>query len=118
MKVPGDLYVPNKINAIEPRPLRVAAGAAVRPLPGAAADVGGEATAGQADVRLTSSARNLATMQESLRALPQVDELRVAAVKQRLQDGTYEIDPQRIADRLLRLEADLSRAGPFDSPLK
>jgi anti-sigma28 factor (negative regulator of flagellin synthesis) len=47
-----------------------------------------------------------------------VDEVRVAAVRQRLQDGSYEIDPQRIADRLLRLEADLARAAPFDPSLK
>ena len=51
--------------------------------------------------------------------MPAVDELRVSAVKQRLQDGSYEIDPQRIADRLLRLEEDLSRATPFErSPVK
>lgn len=118
MKVPGEIYVPNKINGIEPRPLRVAAGSPVRPVPGAAADAGGGTSSGQADVRLTSAARNLSAIQESLKALPAIDELRVAAVRQRLQDGSYEIDPQRIADRLLRLEDDLARVGPFDSPLK
>jgi anti-sigma28 factor (negative regulator of flagellin synthesis) len=32
----------------------------------------------------------------------------VAAVRQRLDDGSYQIDPQRIADKLLRMERDLA----------
>ena len=68
---------------------------------------------------ITGAARGLAAIEESLRELPAVDELRVAAVKQRLQDGSYQIDPQRVADRLLRMESDLSRAAPLGaSPLK
>lgn len=117
MKVPGESFVPNKISGLEPRPTRVASVAGVRAAPGSTSASGGDHAAG-ADVRLTSAARNLSAIEESLRALPAVDELRVAAVKQRLQDGSFEIDPQRIADRLLHLEDDLARAAPFDSPLK
>ncbi len=117
MKVPGESFVPNKINAVEPRTARVAPASGVRPATGASTP-GGEQASGGADVRLTHAARNLSAIEESLRASPAVDELRVAAVKQRLQDGSYEIDPQRIADRMLRLESDLARALPFDSPLK
>jgi anti-sigma28 factor (negative regulator of flagellin synthesis) len=40
-------------------------------------------------------------------------------VKQRLQDGGYEIDPQRVADKLLRMEGDLARLAPLEgNPLK
>jgi negative regulator of flagellin synthesis FlgM len=116
MKVPGESFVPNKILGLEPRPARVTPASGVRP-PAAATSGKGEEQSG-ADVRFTDSARKLAALEESLRALPAVDELRVAAVKQRLQDGTYEIDPQRIADRLLRMEADLAKAAPFDPTLK
>jgi len=117
MKVPGESFVPNKINGLEPRPARVAPASGIR-APAGATGAGSEQASGGADVKLTHAARNLAAIEESLRALPAVDELRVSAVKQRLQDGSYDIDPQRIADRLLRLEGDLARALPFDSPLK
>lgn len=118
MKVPGESVVSNKINGLEPRPTRVTPGSGVRALAGAARGAGGERTPAS-DVQLTGAARNLAAIEESLRAMPAVDELRVASVKQRLQDGSYEIDPQRVADRLLRLEEDLARATPFErSPVK
>jgi negative regulator of flagellin synthesis FlgM len=118
MKVPGESFVSSKINGLEPRPTRVTPGSAVRPLPGATTGAGSEKPASGDDVVLTSAARKLAAAEESVRNMPVVDELRVAAIRQRLQDGSYEIDPQRIADRLLRMEDDLARARPFDSPLK
>lgn len=119
MKVPGDSIVSNKINGLEPRPARVTATSGVRALPGATAGPGQEAAQSESSVKLTDASRNLTTIADSLRAMPAVDELRVAAVKQRLQDGTYEIDPQRVADRLLRLESDLARVAPLErNPLK
>lgn len=118
MNVPGESLVSSKIHGLEPQPTRVTPGSAVRPSAGASTAPGGETAAGDDDVFLTSAARKLAAVEESVRAMPVVDDLRVAAVKQRLEDGRYKIDPQRIADRLLRLEADLARATPFDSPLK
>jgi len=118
MKVPGESFVPNKINGLEPRAARVAPTTAVRPAAGSASGAGNDSPGNAADVRLTHAARNLSAIEESLRNAPAVDELRVSAVKQRLQDGSFEVDPQRIADRLLRLEQDLARTAPFDSPLK
>lgn len=119
MKVPGESVVSNKINGLEPRPTRVTPGSGVRALAGVARGAGGNSPPASSDVQLTGAARNLAALEESLRAMPAVDELRVATVKQRLQDGSYEVDPQRVADRLLRLEEDLARATPFErSPVK
>jgi negative regulator of flagellin synthesis FlgM len=119
MKVPGEHLVPNKINVLEPKLARVTPAAATRALPGATADAGSDSATTSSDVHLTGAARSLAAIEQSLRALPAVDELRVAAVQQRLHDGSYEIDPQRVADRLLRLESDLARVAPFDgNPLK
>lgn len=120
MKLPGDSVVANKINGLEAKPARIAATPAVNRraggAPGAAAD--GAADAGT-DVHLTGAARGLAQLEQSLRAQPAVDAARVAAVKERLQNGSYEVDPQRIADRLLRLDSDLARALPFEkNPLK
>jgi negative regulator of flagellin synthesis FlgM len=116
MKVPGENFVPSKISGVEPKPVRVAATPAVRATRDATTGAGEAATTGT-DVHLTGAARNLATIEQSLRALPAVDELRVSAVKQRLQDGSYEIDPQRTADRLLRMEGDLARLAPLDASL-
>lgn len=121
MKVPGESIVSNKIVGLEPRPARVTAGSPVRAVPGATTGPGQDPAAAAADasVKLTHASRNLTALADSLRDMPAVDELRVAAVKQRLQDGTYEIDPQRVADRMLRLESDLERASPLDrNPLK
>lgn len=118
MKVPGEIFVASKITGVEPKPLRVAAAGAVR---GArdTATAASDAPATGTDVHLTGAARGLAAIEQSLRALPAVDELRVSAVKQRLQDGSYQVDPQRVADRLMRMEADLARLAPLESsPLK
>lgn len=118
MKVPGENFVASKITGVEPKPLRVAAAAGVRGTRDVAAAAADSSAAGT-DVHLTGAARGLAAIEQSLRALPAVDELRVSAVKQRLQDGSYEVDPQRVADRLLRMEADLARLAPLEaSPLK
>jgi negative regulator of flagellin synthesis FlgM len=116
MKVPGEHAVANKINVMESKPARVSPGSAVRTLAGSTSGAGSESAASAPDVQLTGAARGLAAIEQSLRALPAVDELRVSAVKQRLQDGSYQIDPQRVADRLLRLESDLAPLGA--GPLK
>lgn len=115
MKVPGDAFVPTKINGLETKPPRIAPGSAVRLTPETASGKGGEIAAESTDVHVTGAARNLAALEQSLRSLPAIDELRVAAVKQRLQEGRYEIDPQRVADRLLRLDSDLANASPVDA---
>jgi negative regulator of flagellin synthesis FlgM len=122
MKIPGDSAVPSKINGLETKPARIAPAATVSRRGGEAApEVAAarpEADA-DADVKLTGAARNLAAIEQSVRNLPAVDELRVAAVKERLKSGSYEIDPQRVADKLLRLESDLQRAEPLErSPLR
>jgi flagellar biosynthesis anti-sigma factor FlgM len=115
MKVHGEPLVPNKISGLEPKAARVSAAAAVRPAAGAATGAGDHAGTAAAEVHLTGASRNLAALEQSLRAMPAVDELHVAAVKQRLQEGQYSIDAQRSADRLLRMEADLAQALPLES---
>ena len=121
MKLPGDSVVANKINGLEAKPARIAATPAVNRRAGAAPEAAadsGPADAGT-DVRLTGAARGLAALEQSLLAQPAVDQARVAAVKERLQKGSYEVDPQRIADKLLRMDGDLARALPLEkNPLR
>ena len=59
-------------------------------------------------VSLTSSAQLLQKLEEILAAAPASDAKRIAALKEAIDSGTYEIDAATIADRLIRMEQDLS----------
>ena len=119
MKLPGDSLVSNKVSGVDAKPVRVASAGAVHKRLEQSAGKAGSSAASEADVHLTGASRNLAAIEQSLKEMPAVDELRVSAVRQRLTSGDYKIDPQRVADRLLSLERDLGRAAPLDdSPLK
>lgn len=69
-----------------------------------AADTG---AASSDTVELTSSAKLLERLDKTLAALPVVDSNRVAAVKQAIENGDYEIDADAIADAMIRLEQSL-----------
>src|SRR5690606_41916251 len=98
MKVPGESFVPNKINGLEPRPARVAPASGIR-APAGATGAGSEQAAGGADGKLTQAARNLAAIEESLRALPAADDLAARACKQALHADAEPTHPQRTATR-------------------
>jgi len=56
------------------------------------------------DVQITGAARQLATLEQTLRDLPAVNETRVAQITNSIEQGTYTVHPQQIADRLIQLE--------------
>ena len=119
MKLPGENLVSNKVNGVESKPVRVASATAVHKRLEQSAGRAGSSAAPESDVHLTGASRSLAAIEQSLRDMPAIDELRVSVVKQRLSSGDYRIDPQRVADRLLSIERELGRAAPLeDSPLK
>ena len=66
------------------------------------------AAAASDTVSLTSSAQLLQKLEEILAAAPASDAKRIAALKDAIDSGTYEIDAATIADRLIRMEQDLS----------
>lgn len=113
MKLPGEIAVPSRVNGIEAKPVRVASSATVQRRLDQAP---GQTSAGESssDVQLSGRAQQLSGIEQALRALPAVNEQRVAEVRQRLESGDYEVDPQRVADKLLHLEADLERVNPLD----
>jgi negative regulator of flagellin synthesis FlgM len=117
MKLPGDILVSTKVNGVDSKPVRVASAGAVHKRFEQSAGKAGSSAAAESDVHLTGASRNLAAVEQSLRELPAVDEARVSAVRQRLADGDYKVDPQRVADRMLSLERDLGRAAPFEDSL-
>jgi len=70
------------------------------------ADVSSAATG---DVHITDSASQLATLEQTVRSLPAVDEARVAQFRTAIEQGTYTVQPQQIADQLMQLERSLSQ---------
>jgi negative regulator of flagellin synthesis FlgM len=119
MKLPGDILVSNKVSGVDSKPVRVASAGAVHKRLEQSAGKAGSSAAPESDVHLTGAGRQLAAIEQSLREMPAVDEARVSAVRQRLSSGDYRVDSQKVADRLLGLERDLTRNAPLeDSPLK
>jgi negative regulator of flagellin synthesis FlgM len=58
-------------------------------------------------VRITQSGLLMSKLEEIVQRTPVVDQDRVAAIKEALASGKYELDDQRVADRMLRLEREL-----------
>jgi negative regulator of flagellin synthesis FlgM len=108
----GSAVVTNKIGSggIDNRPSQVGAGAIKRgggaPVKTDAAAV--ETKAGEG-VHITDSAKQLAALEQAIRSLPDVDEARVNEIRQAITDGSYEVSPSRIAEKLVRLEQELQQ---------
>ncbi len=66
-------------------------------------------TGGAQDVQITGAARQLATLEQTLRDLPAVNETRVAQITNSIEQGTYSVHPAEIADRLIQLEQALGQ---------
>jgi negative regulator of flagellin synthesis FlgM len=64
--------------------------------------------AASSPVRITDQARQLAALEQALNDVPAVNESRVEAIRLALETGQYEVNPERIADKLLRTERELS----------
>ena len=58
-------------------------------------------------VSITQSGLLMSKLEELVQGTPVVDHERIATIKDSLASGTYEIDDQRTADRLLKFERDV-----------
>ncbi len=56
-------------------------------------------------VSLTDTATNLQKINQTINALPVVDTQRVESIRQAIANGSYEIDPQSTAEKMLGFEA-------------
>jgi len=70
-----------------------------------AATVASKSNASTADgVSITDSARQLAALEQAIKNVPDVNEAKVAKTRAAIADGTYQVAPSRIADKLLNME--------------
>ena len=104
----------NKISGLSSDPAPVGAG---RPAPnardaasgGSSAATANPATEPSGNVHITDSASQLATLEQTLRSMPAVDEARVAQFRTAIDQGTYAVQPQHVADQLMQLEHSLGQ---------
>ena len=85
-----------------------------RPVPRPQDTVGGGASTstgtsqdGSQSVQITGTARQLAQLEQKVRDLPAVNQDRVSQIRASIEQGTYTVRPQHIADQLLSLEQSL-----------
>ena len=92
------------------RPAPVSTGRATA---GTQAGSGGAApaVAEPSSVHITESAGQLAALEPVIRRLPAVDDARVAAVRSAIEQGTYTVSPDDIADHLMQFEQSLEALG-------
>lgn len=88
-------------------------GPAKSPQPGGGPGAGEQASAPPpADtVNITSQAQQLRQLEADIAGQPVVNRERVEAVRQAINEGRFEVDAQRIADRLISLERALNDAS-------
>lgn len=95
-KIDGNFPVAQTLRAVGPASKAgVSADAPARPVE--AAD----------SLKLTGEATHLQAIERELSAAPAIDAQRVQAVRDSLQNGTYRIDPDAIASRMLDLDQQL-----------
>jgi negative regulator of flagellin synthesis FlgM len=105
--------VASKINGIDSAQIAsIGAGRAVQsPKDAVSGGANSETTSqdGSQNVQITGTARRLADLEQQVRDLPAVNETRVSQVRNAIEQGTYTVRPQHVADQLMSLERDLRR---------
>lgn len=69
--------------------------------PGTESPVGSQSPATGDTVNLSSEAQDIARIQRALAQLPDIDEARVQEIRNQIESGTYSIDVEALADRIL-----------------
>jgi negative regulator of flagellin synthesis FlgM len=100
--------VTTKITGYQNHPVQVGAEKSVsKARDGAAGPAVESAGKPASPVRITDSARQLAALEQTMNTLPVVNEAKVAAIRAAIEDGSYQVVPERIADKLLRMDREL-----------
>jgi negative regulator of flagellin synthesis FlgM len=101
--------VTNKVGGFDNRSVQVGTDRNIKRTSSAtsSAPASTSAAAGESSVQITDSARQLAALEAAIKELPAVDEVKVADLRNAIENGTYEVDGTRIADKLLKMDSDL-----------
>ena len=103
----------NKISGIDGRPVQVGGSAPVSRVRDATSEGRKAETTGPvSNIDVSDTARTLAALENHIGTLPVVNESRVDAVRRAMDEGRYHIDPQRVADKMMRFEVDLLATIP------
>src|ERR671922_1115134 len=95
----------NKISGIDGRPVQVGGGAPVsRSRDATSEGKKADTTSSVSNIDVSDTARTLAALESHIGSLPVVSESRVEAVRRAMDEGRYHVDPQRVADKMLRFE--------------
>ncbi len=99
----------SKIGGYGDRPVQTGTGKSVSRERDAGTSASQSADAGKAAtaVRITEQARQLAALERAVQDASVVNEARVAAIRLAVEEGRYEVVPERVADKLLRMEQEL-----------
>ncbi|HTW37444.1 MAG TPA: flagellar biosynthesis anti-sigma factor FlgM [Steroidobacteraceae bacterium] len=62
-------------------------------------------------IHITGAASQLAALEQAVRGLPEVDQARVAAVSSSIEQGTYAVSSETVANNLIQLERSLGALG-------
>lgn len=103
----GELDVTTKITGYQNTPVQVGTDKSVSRARDGAANATEVAGKPANPVRITDQARTLAALEQTVNSLPVVNEAKVARIRQAIEDGSYQVVPERIADKLLRMDRDL-----------
>lgn len=60
------------------------------------------------DVHITGTARQLVELEQMVKDMPAVDEAKVAALSAAIEQGTYKVSADKIADNLMQIEQALA----------
>jgi negative regulator of flagellin synthesis FlgM len=66
-------------------------------------------TTGTGEVHITDTASQLASLEQSLRDSPAVDSAKVAQLQSAIEQGTYKVDPEKVATGLMQMEHALAQ---------
>jgi negative regulator of flagellin synthesis FlgM len=104
----GVLDVTTKIDGLQNRPVQLGTDKKVSSTSDATATPAKAQVAESSPVQITSQARQLAALEKAVNEVPVVNEARVAAIRSAIEQGQYEVNADRVADKLLRTERELS----------
>ena len=99
--------VSNKINGLDNRSQPVGPARAVERARDAVTGAKSSEEQGSG-VHITGTAQQLAVLEKQLKEMPAIDEARVSAIRMALEQGTYTVSPENIADQLLQLDQALA----------